>query len=176
MDGLTPGVTGNGAPITVYYRKQGRVATVFMGDGNMPMPIHNFDEEPPGFPWVTNEHELRAMFPNAKFIAVEQQRPPQPEANPVSDEQLAAFMKTTPQAKQIVAANPAPVPSVQVNEKIKTELALLFARYGEASGARKKQLKIELEAVARFILAVEPSYKEMLEQLKESLEYPKFSL
>lgn len=173
--------------MSVYVKKQGRVCTVFIDPHtNVPLPIAHFEDAPmDGFPFTSNEEDIRKRFGN-DLVFIEKQHPPQPVVKELSDAEYDARIREITSAHAAPDAPPpqatAPAPSGYVGSmgvdasRVQQVLATHFARYAEATGKRKAQLKLELEAICNFILQVSPQSAPMLQELRNSLAAPKFEL
>lgn len=181
--------------MNVYIKKRGRLGVVYM-DGNVSMPIADMDDEPGGFPFTARFEEVKARFPGANFIVIEDKKEPPTSGAIISDEQL---LRSMPEAKaelgpqklvhtgvpnaqpalQLVAAATPPPPTVNdVGRKALDVFRDTMRRYHYARGKERKELGRDLEAVASFLIEVDPALEAVLERIKveETLERKRFTL
>jgi hypothetical protein len=138
----------------VFVKRQGQVYTVFTDFGSgTPLPISNFEDQPPGsFPVTYNsEAEVKRMFPGRELVFIEREKKEQKKVPRVSADEIAAYLKEE-KADKPVTKSPQKQESVTIvpqnggmREKCFAFLHTLeTARvYATRTNQRKLDLKIE---------------------------------
>jgi hypothetical protein len=133
--------------------------------------------------------EVVALFPDAVWLEPAFKEPPT--VKRVSDEQYAALAATITGAdkagKREISVNtairaPSPVPRAQLDGshlmvKVMQEFKLRLAQFHVLpDGEKKKEFKVGLEAIGNFLVSCDPEIISVLEEVREEVTKPRFSL
>lgn len=133
----------------IWVKRNGRVATVFLNDDGSSMPIAGFDDAPLGFPYTANVDAIKQKYAGHELVWVDRPTEAQPDAPPVSDEEIAKISGRLAQAA-------VPQASVQVQPLPAVDAVL------QAFKDTAREVPEDLEAVGSFILRIRPDLEEAL--------------
>lgn len=179
----------------VYIAKRGNSCTIFVDPvTSTPMFLKSPDDQPVGgLPVSCNIKDWQKALGRAGVrgsylpVFLETKRP-EPASVIRTDAVIQATNKILEKEGQKVDERSADIPNspidhppielpkVAKSDKMLSEFKMLLGKYSVATGKTKTTLKIELNAVANFILAVAPEQELELNLLKENLRTPRFDI
>ena len=162
----------------MWVKKEGDVCRLYMNSQGVLARINSFDDEPAGaFPQTMSKRELEhkygasyniVYFEPPKGNAQRIVRDPRVEAEVArlaGEEPPAPQTKVVPMPKTVAATtNYTPA----ILEKALLEFRILVGKYEFAGDEVKPRLKIEIEAIASFMVKLFPDVLPKLQEIKES--------
>lgn len=146
-------------------KRQGNVVTIYVDPANNnPIPIKSFEDTPEhAFPMTLSYQDVKAQYGD-NIRLFEKPKTRIEDKAQVSDAEVKAAFENAPMGS---SKPPSKSPSPKkVAPGLENELRDWMRRMRAARGKEKTQLKRDLEAIISFLVNAEPTYIEVVKELK----------
>jgi len=183
-------VTTNTKGPILHVKRKGSIGTFYCDFDGRPLALANYDDQPPdGLGQTLNINELPQRFPGWNIIFHDAPETKPIEVKPVSSDKVAALLQKLGIATEKIDAvlNPSLAKSETVQtmaaqviesnnlmDKALQEFKVLLAKY--YADVMNPDTKLEVQAVANFLIAINPEIESELKKAKDNFIRPKFSL
>lgn len=190
---------------TAWVKRTGNVCSVFVdGVTGVVQQISSYEDSPDtAFAVTLSENEVKAAFRGKKIVFIDAPKPPLKIAqDALTEERMEAVIDETMKKKDVrgavvelqegvapvgiqhvvpttTSAHSATVQQPAGNDlfrRVEDQFKMLLAKRSVASGKLKKELTTEIENVASFLLAIDPSLAQALSAWVQQSEGPRFKL
>jgi hypothetical protein len=160
----------------LHAKREGNVCTLYLDPAsNSYAPMRAFDDVPIGtFPQTVHLRQVEALAKQMGAVPVFHSPPTKPPNviphNPKVEQEMAKIAKEGPKSEQETSLFSEPRTVLKTSGpagNVEQEFRLLIARYESAGEEIKPRLKIEVEAVAGFLIRLYPDIKQRLLDIKE---------